>query len=881
MSRDNTSLPGRSGPPPKKAKQLNFKQTVLPFFKMQQGDEQSEQKQQQLVDNSLFISLSASQPQVEAPQLDEVEVQQLPSVSGEPAVKVTVGVVTVVPANDIGHAVGRVLSSEERALFIPPWKPTVDSEFPSSIHVKSNVERRRRLLPTHLTTFPWLSVSKLSGLQGAFCTACVLFGSVAGVGGKSNGCGQLAGKLVSKPLARFDHLTGKEGALSNHQACSYHRDNVIAMENFREVYVNRTKDDIKCDLNTAHKQAIEDNRRKLAPMVDTILLCGRQNISLRGHRGETGAIFSDGSEPQINDGNFRSLLRYRIRGGDEDLKRHVDTAKGNATYQSAEIQNELISAAGSLVKETVLARIKKASFWAIIADETTDRAKREQMAVVIRYVQPNEFDHWFCYEDTVSILDVFDEMRSTNNTNSTLEEMSLSGAMIGETLLRVVTSCGLPLETCVAQGYDGASSMSSERVGAAANFKLSATHAHYFHCAMHRLNLSAASTVQVPGIKHALDIVQETSTFFHSSAKRNELLKDCIEKSDDTRISKKHLKTLCTTRFIERHTAIVCMRSLLRFIDEALTIVKTTWQSSDARKSANVLHNSICQSDFIVSIVILEEVCALMLPLTRMLQTSGIDLVQAMSGVNDLIVSLQKLRSNEVFTKLFADSSNLAQFLGISITKPRTASRSVYRPTAGAGDNSDCAKTYYRINFFFPTLDNIITDIQLRFGSSQQQAAQLSCTVPCFMTFDASDSDTELYENEWKKLEKGIEVYSDFLSDPTSVLKAEFQLWRRKWEGVPASDRPASALVALDHSQAFPNISILLKLLATIPVSTAQAERCFSKLERTLTCIRSTMGEHRLESLMMLQIHRTDTPTVDEVISRFATTAARRLNFIL
>ena len=835
-------MSGNDTPPPKKSK--HFKQTTLSFVKKEDDDaDHQQQKQQQ----------------------QQQELQQLHA--GATVVEV------VVPANDIGHAVGRLLSSEERASFLEPWKPTVDSDFPSSLHVKSKVERRRRLLPTHLATFPWLSVSKLSGLQGAYCTPCVLFGSSSGVGGQSQGFGQLPGKLVSKPLARFDDLTGKEGALTSHQTCLYHQDSVIAMENFRQVFVLKTKDDIMSDLNTARKEAIEDNRRRLVPMVDTILLCGRQNISLRGHRGETGLISADGLEPDVNDGNFRALLRYRIRAGDTALKAHIDSAKGNATYQSAEIQNELINAAGSLVRETVLARIKKASFWALIADETTDRAKREQMAVVIRYVLPDEFDHWHCYEDTVAILDVFADMKSNNDTDSSVEEMRLSGVSISETLLRVVGKCGLPLETCVAQGYDGASSMSSERVGAAANFKLLATNAHYFHCATHRLNLSAASTVQVPAIKHALDIVQETSSFFHSSAKRTELLIDCIEKTDDTRISKKHLKTLCTTRFIERHTAIVCMRSLLRFVDEALTVIKTTWQSADARKSATVLQNSICQSDFVISIVILEEVCALMLPLTRVLQTAGLDLVQAMSGVDDLLASLQKLRSNEVFTKLFTDSTNLAELLGVQITKPRTASRSVYRPAAG--DNSDNVEAYYRINFFFPTIDNVVSDIQLRFGTSQQQAAQLSCTIPYFMKYESDDGD------EWRKLEKGAEVYSDFLSDPTSIVKAEFELWRRRWEGVPASDRPASAVSALDHAKPFPNISSLLKLLATVPVSTAEAERCFSKLERTLTCIRATMGEQRLESLMMLAIHRTDTPSVDEVINRFAASAARRLNFIL
>ena len=63
----------------------------------------------------------------------------------------------------------------------------------------------------------------------------------------------------------------------------------------------------------------------------------------------------------------------------------------------------------------------------------------------------------------------------------------------------------------------------------------------------------------------------------------------------------------------------------------------------------------------------------------------------------------------------------------------------------------------------------------------------------------------------------------------------------------------------------------------------AEAERLFSKLERTLslTATRNTMDEQKLEALILLQVHCSDTPTVDAVIDRFAATAARRLDFIL
>ena len=41
------------------------------------------------------------------------------------------------------------------------------------------------------------------------------------------------------------------------------------------------------------------------------------------------------------------------------------------------------------------------------------------------------------------------------------------------------------------------------------------------------------------------------------------------------------------------------------------------------------------------------------------------------------------------------------------------------------------------------------------------------------------------------------------------------------------------------------------------------------------------MAEKRPECLMMPQIHRSDTPSIDAVIDRFATTAAQRLNFLI
>ena len=48
----------------------------------------------------------------------------------------------------------------------------------------------------------------------------------------------------------------------------------------------------------------------------------------------------------------------------------------------------------------------------------------------------------------------------------------------------------------------------------------------------------------------------------------------------------------------------------------------------------------------------------------------------------------------------------------------------------------------------------------------------------------------------------------------------------------------------------------------------------------TLTAIRSSMNEERSEALLLLQVHREDTRSVDAVLDHFASTSAR-LKFVL
>ena len=109
-------------------------------------------------------------------------------------------------------------------------------------------------------------------------------------------------------------------------------------------------------------------------IINTVILCGRLGIAHRGHRDD-GLLDVD-KPVNAAQGNFRSLLAFRVDAGDAVLKQHLATAGKNATYISKTTQNELIQLCGDVIIDQIVEDAHKAKYFSVLCDETTDSSHR-------------------------------------------------------------------------------------------------------------------------------------------------------------------------------------------------------------------------------------------------------------------------------------------------------------------------------------------------------------------------------------------------------------------------------------------------------------------------------------------------------------------------
>ncbi|XP_046862960.1 52 kDa repressor of the inhibitor of the protein kinase-like [Xenia sp. Carnegie-2017] len=253
------------------------------------------------------------------------------------------------------------------------------------------------------------------------------------------------------------------------------------------------------------KKKISENRKKLVPVVDTIILAGRLQLPLRGHR--------------------------------DDSQYHPEVG------EYSEKHNELIRCCGQFFTEQLLVEVKKSTFYALIADETCDISNKEQMSLVLRFV-----------DEEFNIREEFFRFIHCSE--------GMSGKDLASVILKSLNEeLNLNIQDCRGQWYDGAGAVAGCINGLAARIKNLNDKAIYTHCFSHRLNLSICGTCAVQYVRNVLEHVKEVANFFNSSQCRQLILENCIGENGPD-FAKKRLRSACKTRWVERISSLHTVEEL-------------------------------------------------------------------------------------------------------------------------------------------------------------------------------------------------------------------------------------------------------------------------------------------------------------------------------
>ncbi|XP_020411106.1 zinc finger MYM-type protein 1-like [Prunus persica] len=308
----------------------------------------------------------------------------------------------------------------------------------------------RRFIPQWFDEFDWLeySVSK----DAAFCLYCYLFKSnFEQVGSEAfTGAGFTNWK---KGRERMKVHVGPVGSVHNKA---------------REAATNLMNQNthIETAVSKHSEQARVAYRRCLIASIKCTKFLLRQGLSFRGN---------DESATSSNRGNYLELLQF-LADNDKKVKEVVlENALGNLKLVAPSIQKDIVNACAGETLDVIVGGLKD-RFFSILVDEARDISVKEQMAMVLRYV-----------DDSGHVIERFVGVQHVTDTTS---------SSLKDAIDIFFSSNGLSFSKLRGQGYDGASNMRGELNGLKTKILREQPCAYYVHCFAHQLQLALVAVAK-------------------------------------------------------------------------------------------------------------------------------------------------------------------------------------------------------------------------------------------------------------------------------------------------------------------------------------------------------------------------------------------------
>ncbi|CAN1750396.1 Zinc finger MYM-type protein 1 [Linum perenne] len=426
----------------------------------------------------------------------------------------------------------------------------------------------------------------------------------------------------------------------------------------------------------------------------------------------------DESEESNNRGLFLSLLEFYASDIEHVKSVVLENAPKNQQMTSPDIQNDIVHALA--IETTKLITTDTGDdFFAILADESRDVSVKEQMGVVLRYV-----DGKGC------VIERFLGIYHVRDTKA----MSLKTA-----IKSMLMKNGLSISRVRGQGYDGASNMKGEINGLKTLILEESPSAYYIHCFAHRLQITLVAVAQNhdDDVNVFFFIVGTVTNLVGASCKRPDIIRETqANKRLETGRGLNQeigMKRPSDTRWGSHFGTLVNLENLFS------TLVHTLQNLEGDKKAtapASVVLIQIEDFEFAFMMKLMIEVLAITNALSIALQNKDQDIVNAIHLVNVSKRRLQELRDSGWDT-LFQETIKFC--IEESIEVPNSNDIYVRRGKSKRIRERVTCLHHFRVEVFYTVIDMKLQEINNRFDEVNcQLLLSMVCLNPhdSFVAFD-------------------------------------------------------------------------------------------------------------------------------------------------
>lgn len=587
--------------------------------------------------------------------------------------------------------------------------------------------------------------------------------------------------------------------LSKHEQSEMHKNSYAKWSDLKKIEAGKQKD-IMSRINPDRDEVARGNREYLSCLFKYVIWFTTNEVPMRG---------GDETDESKNPGKWISFIKLQLETNltFRELHQKFMSTRTAMDYTSKTSINEFVEIIAESVRSVICSQIKDSGLFSALIDESKDTAKREELAISVRYF-------------VGKVVERFYDLRP-------LEDFGARSIMTftKEVIDSIIESSGRSV--VISLGADGASVMSGEFAGVAE--LLRSEHFQwliYMHCTAHRLNLVVNDVIK--GSPLALDIITMINSLYSFiNTPKVRLLYQTVYQELYPKSQIKHLRQQIEIRWGCKFEAVDLLTDKPQvFLETLVRVAQNHDQIHDSKhvEQAAGFYHKLITTKVVIGLVLLRAYLAELYFLSKELQTESINWTDIQHELTRTRASLEAINDDQ----LLKDAEKFFETIGI----PMDVNLSIVRTRSTAAQQSNIKSSISELNSYMK--EKIDEEFKVRFDAKN---------IEIMKSFEALDASKECYLDEGT-LSYLVEHFH-CLEINQSILKLE--LVRAKTDlllGVPISESRCT------------NLMRLVALKNTMATTTASVERSFSAMNRVCNKIRSRITASRLGDLLCITLNK-------------------------